>query len=368
MGILKKILLIIIIIFIVGFCAGYILTAVFAKPLIKDAIEKQLNLKTEVASASLGFPLNLNIGGLTVENLAKIEKIKVSISIIGLFSGRIILNNITLIRPDITLKREKDGSFNIPQVTSQDKKKILITGLTIKDGLISAFDRKITPGIFSFAIKDINAEIYKPKLITYPLTIKYTLGALIPSRPGIEEASVKGEGWIDLSHKDMQGDFNISNIDVIFFKPYFGRFIPSSAEIASSQANFNADLSAKNNDLLISCRLTIKNLPTKKEVEPLPEKPQAEKPSPESLVLPSLELLINPQGEIVFDFEIKTKLDRPRLNRITLKGKIFQNILEKAIQEPQAVVDTIKDIGEHLKDKGKEIEKTFKSILEDIKE
>ena len=340
------------VIFAVIFCAGYGLVSIFGKDILKAQIEKQLKVKVGLSSLYLSLPLNLEINNLSLGELAKIRKIKIYPSIIGLFSGKIILNNIALIKPEIALERKEDGSLNLPQLPEQGNKQVFIAGFIIKDGIVSVIDRRVNGEPFSFSIKNININIYKANLLPYPLTIKYTLSAALSARPDTKEAQIGGSGLIDWSHKNMQGDFNMTDIDVLFFKPYFGKIVSSQEQLATSKADFNADLSAQNNNLLIKCRLNVKNLASAKETAP-------EANSPELLASLGMDLLKNPQGEINLEFDIRTKLDNPRLDKISLKGSVFQNVLENALENPDKIKDTIKTIGEQLKEKG------FKSIFKD---
>ncbi|HDZ77004.1 MAG TPA: DUF748 domain-containing protein [Candidatus Omnitrophica bacterium] len=360
---MKKALLWIFIIIVVIFSIGYILTAIFAKSFIEKMIQKQIDVKTEISSVSLGLPLNLQINGLVLENLAKVEKIKIAPSIIGLLSGKTILNSITLIKPDITLERKKDGSFNIPLPKKENDTKLIIAGLIIKDGTITLFDNKVTQGSFSFAIKDIDIQIKKASPLPYPLKIKYKLSGAIPSRPAVKEATVSGEGLIDITNKNMQGNFNISGIDAVFFRPYFKRFIPKDDEIEGAYVDFNADLTAKDNDLLIKCQLAIKNIPSKKETTTA----QTEQPPSLSLDFTPLDLFKNQQGETVVNFKIKTKLDKPRLSISYLKAEIFQDAIKNILQNPEKVKNIIKDISDRFKNKNTDLEGEFKSFRDKLK-
>lgn len=368
MKILKKILAVFLVVFIVIFSIGYVFASIFAKNIIKGQIEKQLKLKSEISSVSLSLPLNLEVNGFVLDGLAKIKKIKLSPSLAGLFTGKIILNNITLINPEITLERREDGTFNLPRVPQQGKNQVLIAGLFIKDGIVSVKDKKAGDGTFSFSVNDINVKISKGSLLPYPITIKYALSATLPARAEMKKGQVQGSGLIDWSHKDMQGDFKIYDIDVMFFKPYFSGVVSSDEQLKTSLAYLSADLSAKNNDLLIKCRLNVKNLAVAQETPPTTEEttPSAqEKPSAEeALAMLGIGLLQNRQGEIILQFDIKTRLDNPFSSyRINLKGSVFQDVLENAIQNPEKTAETLKDISEQFKDKGKELKKTFKEIF-----
>lgn len=352
MKFLKKILLVMLVIFAIIFPLGYALVSIFGKDILKAQIEKQLNLKVDLSSVYLSLPLNLEINNLSLGELAKIRKLKIYPSIIGLFSGKIILNNIALIKPEIALERKEDGSLNLPQLPERGNKQVFIAGFMIKDGVVSVIDRKVSGEAFSFSIKNINLNIYKANLLPYPLSIKYALSATLPARPDTKEAQIEGKGTVDWSHKNMQGDFNISDIDVLFFKPYFGNIVPAEEQLKATLAYFNAVLSAQNNDLLIKCRLNVKNLASAKETTP-------ETTSSELLASLGMDLLKSPQGEIDLEFDIRTKLDNPRFNKISLKGSVVQNVLENALENPDKIKDTIKTISEQFKEKG------FKAIFKD---
>ncbi|MDP1853291.1 MAG: DUF748 domain-containing protein [Candidatus Omnitrophota bacterium] len=379
MKILKKIFLIFIAAFIVIFCVGCVFVSIFAKNIIKAEIEKQLKTEASVRSVWLSPPLSLNIGGFTLGDLAEIEKISVTPSFIGLLSGKIVLNNIALIRPQINLERKTDGTFNLPQLPRGGENPVIITGFFIKDGAVSVTDKKVSDEPFSFTIKDINIKVEKGSPLPYPLTIKYALSALLPARTGLKEGKVSGAGLIDWTHKNMQGDFKISDIDVLLFKPYLGDIVSSVIPPEAAQANFNADLSAKNNDLLIKCNFKATPLTALKEAAEADQLKGIEG----AVIMLGLGLVKNNQNEVNLEFDIKTKLDNPRFDKITLKGSVFQNILQNALENPEKVTDTVKSIGEQIKEqvkkidegdiqqfkeKGKELEKTFKAIFKNSEE
>jgi len=374
MKILRKILVIHLIIFAVIFCSGYIFVAFFAKPVIEAQIEKQLGIEAEISSVSLTLPLAIEINNFILKDIAAIKKIRISPSIIGFLAGKIVLNNVSVIKPELTIERKKDGTFNIPQIKQTGKSQVIAAGISIKDGRILVRDKKVSEEVFSFEVKNLNAYIRKASLLPYPLKIEYDISADILSRPGIENAVIAGKGWIDWTNKDMLGDLNISGIDAMLFAPYFRNFVAKPEQLGQAKASFGADLSAENNDLLVKCRLLINNLSAKKETG----EQAAEKSIAESLQTAALELLKTPADEIVIDFEIRTKLDRPRMDKMALKGAVFQPIIQKAIEKPEELKDTIEGLGEQikekiknidkedmqeLKEKGKEIEDAFKAIF-----
>lgn len=329
MKILKRILLVISIIFVVLFIAGYILVAIFAKNIAQDQIQQQLKVKADIKSLSLSLPLSLTIKGLSIGEFLSVEKIEISPSLIGLLAGKIILNSVTLISPDIRIERKKDGSFNLPELPKNEGEPPIIAGVFVKNGSLTFIDKNISSDGLLIPVKNINAKVYKSSLLPYPLTIKYTLEALIPPRAGMKETIINGSGWIDLTKKNMDGNFAISDIDLMLFKQYLTAFVVLPEQTSAAKpatANFKADLSAKNNDLSIQCVLTK-----------------------------------NPGGETMFDFSLHTQLDNPQLNMQSLQANVFQNIIEKAIKDPEKTINAIKDIGEQFK--GKDLEKTFKAIF-----
>ena len=325
--------------------------AIFGKAVIVGQIEKNLKVKVTMEKAILSFPLSVTLGKLEIQDLLKADSISLSPSILGFLAGKIVLNELKIINPEITISRGNDGKLNLPQLEAKGKQPpLLLAGLKIKNGTAVFRDKKITPEGCRVVIKDINVRISK---IAFPPTSLYTnfaVSASLADNENRPSGKALASGWIDFGPKNMDGKIELSDIAVAALAPYFGNMF-AVKRFLSAKLNFKADLKAENNDLLAKCHA---------EFVSEPKKMNSSEPGGD--LIPGLvNLFSDTSGKITFDFIIPTKLDNPRLDLINLKGIIGQAAAQNiASQPPENVVEKVKSTVEEFKELGKGLKDLFK--------
>lgn len=126
------------------------------KPSIESALSNALGLHVRI-KGNIGFVLfpdlhismgDINISGRESE-IASLEKIAFGLKIIPLLKGRVIIDEITIRKPEISLVRLKNGEFNVTQKTTQTTEQeenhippLAVNTIFLSDGDILYTDQK----------------------------------------------------------------------------------------------------------------------------------------------------------------------------------------------------------------------------------
>lgn len=327
---------------------------VFGKAVIIRQIEKNLKLRASLARVSIGFPLSVTISKLEVGGLFKADTVSVSPSILGFLAGKIVLNELRVMNPEIELVKSGDGEFILPSIESKGgPPPVVLAGLKIKDGKFTFIDKKINPEGHLVAVKDINADISRAKFPPGSLYTNFKVTASLAGNDGKPAGSALALGWIDFMAKDMDGKIELRDIDGTSLAPYYQSII-AGKKLLSAKLNFTADLKARNNDLTARCRLEFSNI-----VYAKPE--SAEDKGEVYDILPSiLNIFSNDSGNVVFNFTVATKLDKPKIDVVSLRGSIGQAAVENVTsQPPEKVIEKVKEAAEDFKEIGKSLKEIF---------
>jgi len=341
----------------------------FGKAIIISQIEKNLKTKASLERVTFGLPLSINIDKLNIDGLLKADSISVSPSILGFLAGRIVLSNLKLIRPEITLIKSAEGRLNLPRFAAKGKQPpILLAGLRIKEGKFIFVDKKLDPNGYRVAVDNINVNISRIAFPPASLYANFEASAVLvngankPEGSGLASDSqshqpagqAAASGWIDFGPKNMDGKFELRDVEAAVLAPYYKNIVPGK-KLYSAKLNFTADLKAKSNDLLVKCRLEFSNLVYEKEAE------EQDKKQTIDIFSEALGIFSDTSGKLTFDFSINTKLDNPRLDLINLKGSIAQAAAQNiASQPPEDVIEKVKETAKKFKEFGKGLKDIFK--------
>ncbi|MBU0504019.1 MAG: DUF748 domain-containing protein [Candidatus Omnitrophota bacterium] len=301
-----------------------IAVALFAKPIVISQIEQNLKLKTSLDSLSLGFPLSVNIRNLNIRSLAKVEEVSLKPSLLAFLAGKIVLNELRVIKPEITLVMDKSGKFNFSLPENKGKRPpVFLAGLDIRLGKVFFIDRKIDPAGYKITLSGINVKVSKVAFPITSLSANFNVSAMLGENA--EKGSVTASGWIDFGPKNMEGRVELKDIEMTYFTPYFQGLQDSPLAgftVSSAKLNASSDLKAVNNNLTAKCRIKVMNLSS--------------------------------------EFTFKTKLDKPSIDPNMIKqqvvGAIASNIFE---QLPQKIAENPEDFKKQMKDLGKSLKEMF---------
>ena len=409
-----KFFLIIVLFLIVVFIGACIFVGLKGKDIATAKLEEILNTNVEIGSVNVSFPLDLKINSLDIENLLKVDEIHISFGVIDLLKRDIELPGLRLLRPQLIVRRTAAGinllganlhnhsfcehanrftplgtnfltgsvqvvrerSFltgftgrNLvfaatEEITTNIQEaaplSIMINKLVVKDGKIKFIDETLEPEAFQIGITNINIKAYRISFPPKPSSMRVDLTADIVTGAGdVPHSTIKGEGWIDFVRKDMQGNIEIVNLDGIYFHPYYQKTL--SRKLKSANVNLRSDLTAKSNDLTADCHLEIKDL-LFEETETVDLK--------DFKILDIIGgSLAQKSRDIKLNFVIKTKLDNPKIDSAQIRGIVLDKVLEGVVsQVPEETIGGIKDVGEKIKEIGKELEDRFKDIFKIEKE
>lgn len=351
-----KIIIWIAVILAVIFLLLNIVFALFGKSIVAGQIEKNLKLKAKLESMSISFPLSVNIRKLDIQGLAKIDSLSARPSILGFLAGKVVLNELAVVRPQITVEMDSNGKLNLPQFSGQGKQPpILLAGLKVKEGSLIFMDKKVDPAGYKIMVNNINADIAKATFPPTSLFTRFNLSASLVDNQNAAKGQASAKGWIDFGPKNMEGRVELKGIDITSFAPYYQNLAPAK-KLASGKLNFTSDLKAENNDLVGKCHLEVVDLVYEKEA---PQEGQP--PAPPDLVASALNIMSGNTGKIAFDFILKTKLDNPKIDLKGLKGMFAQSAVQNIVnQPPEKIIENAKDLKQQFKDFGKAMKEMWK--------
>lgn len=354
---LVKISIWVIAIFFVCFIGASIIVALFGKSFCQSQIEKTLNRKAHIGSISLGLPVKVTLRDFEIENFAKIDFLSVSPNLLGFFAGKIILNQLTLERPRISVEMAKDGTLDIPIPAQKGPSpQVLIAGLRIKEGSVVFVDKKITPEGFKVNVQNINVDVTKNQFPPTSLYFRFNLSADLTDAQNNRKGQAQGSGWIDLGPKNMEGRIELKDIEIAFLEPYY-RALISDKKLQSGKLNFVSDLKAERDDLLAKCHLEVADITYVAQ----PQEGSAEVDVTQAM----LSVFSDSARKIVFDFPIRTKLSNPRFDLSSFKASIGQAAVQNIVnQPPEQLMEKGKEIGEQFEDIGKAFKGMFKKETE----
>ena len=255
----KKIIWILAIIAVV-YAIISIIFLVFGKAIVISQIEKNLKVKTRIESVGVTFPHAISIRKLDIEGLFTADAITASPSILGFFAGKIVLNSLKIIRPEITITKDSDGTLNFPVLMQKGAQPpVLLTGLKIQEGKVTFIDKKLDSRGYKITVGNIAVRVSKVSLPPTSLYTRFNVSADLLDSNNNSSGKAQASGWIDFGPKNMDGKLELMDVEATALAPYYQNII-STKKLLSAKLNFNADMKAKDNDLSILCHSEFSNV------------------------------------------------------------------------------------------------------------
>ncbi len=341
-----RILLVIIAVVVLLFLAAFLLFKIKGKDIVEKQISGVFSVPAKIEALSLRFPLSVSLKGLEVQDFLKTD-LSVGINPLGLFAGKIVLNNISLNQPELKIVKLKDGRVVIPLKQSKQKGALpLILGLVIRKGQVIYLDRSLDD--YQVNVYDIDVRVSKRGLgsrIAFNFVATADIGQKLAQGENFQTS-----GWIDWTKKDMDGTLEIKEVSTNNILPFYKNILGSDASPATM--NLKTTMKAKDNNLKIDCHMELAGLAPAAKSE---EQPAEEKPKEISIIGDLASLFTSPEGKIALDFTFNTQLDNPKFERADLTKNLAtsaaKNILSKP---PEDIVSTVEKIGDKIKEWGKE--------------
>jgi hypothetical protein len=330
-----KILFVVLAVLAVLFSGVYVFLGFQGKALIVDKLQELTQKKVSIGYFGISLPLNLEIRNLNVQDLAKVDSIFVSPSIIALMRGKIALNNLKVINPELTFQRFAEQAGSAPAgaavsaKTAPSKKQkffpLIFKRLNIKNGRINFIDHTIGQQPLKITVKDLYFNLTNFYTVPQAAVTNFELKGRIPWQEGTEEARIEAEGWLNFAKKNMEATLKIEDIDGIYLYPYYSNWVDlEKARIEKAKLNFTSNIQGLNNNVTAECHLELTDIVRK----PRPPEEAEQKAAKITNAVLDIFKALN-QGKIILDFTIRTKMDRPEFGFGNIK-MAFENKLSQA--------------------------------------
>lgn len=354
---IRKIIIGILLVAAIFFVVASVFVAIYGKKIVQEQIEQNLKLKTNIGSIRLNLPIKVVINKIQLGELFKAEQISFSPDILGLVAGKIVLADLRVVQPVINLEQSAEGKLNLLELNKQGKPPaIYITSIEIQNGRFNFLDRKVTPDGLLVMLDKINITVSKVMFPPTSLNVKFKARAEILNQDAKQIGQLVSSGWVDFRPKNMDATFELKDLQVLYFEPYYGEFL-SKKKLLSANLDLASTLKAKNNDLVIGVDFKLSGLVYAKD------EPQQESSLPSfDLVKNTLDLFTDRKGNLDLNFTINTKLDKPEISISDLKKTILQAALNNlSNQPPQDIIEKVTDTIQQFKDFGEKMGDIFKN-------
>lgn len=370
----------------IALAIAYVFLAVFVsikgRDLLKDTLQ-DFGKEVDVKNVSFLFPLGISIDNLSIGD-SEFDEINLSLSLSKILTGSVGFNTVEIQNSTIYILKHDQGldtpfpliqlqassqyapqepapketspqeplEAKKPEVTQKKKSaNFFIKRLKLKNLRINFNDESGDRG-FQGSLYALDADIFN---LGYPLrhrTVLRITSAIKIDNVLIED-SVKIKGFIDFRRKSMDAALDIKKIPYNSFSPYYPPFWkPANLGIQKANFSLHADFKAKNNDLTIKGNVALTDYEFK----------EAEEGKTETTIAKTLfELLKSDRGYPQFDFEIKTKFDKPRFDfsmitaqarskmkgiAITVGKEVVKDIIGAPVESVKKAVDTSRGAAE----------------------
>ncbi len=348
MKIWVKILIIICVGSILFFSIAYLFISFKAKALLIERLEELTGQQVSIGYLGLRIPLNVEIRKLSIGELADVSYASASVSITGLFRGKIVFNDVKIVNPEITwqkthsdaavvdapgpavgpnLIQNSKAAKDTETVQRKQSVSVIIKHLTVKDGIVNFVDRTVSEQGLQIVLRDIKVDIDNLYLFPHSAVTDFQMSAKIPWQENSSEGTVYASGWINYYKKDIQARLEIEGIDGVYLYPYYSTWVDlENSRIEQARLNFFSDIQGEDNDIVAQCRLELVDI--KFRPRPL-DQPEHKAERIATAVLGIFRALN--QGRVVLNFTVRTKMDKPEFSFINI-SKAVDETINKAIK------------------------------------
>ena len=370
---MRKVLILIGIVALI-FIGGYIALSFFAVKWIQPQLQKAMGPGITVKRIEIKFR-HLSVQGIQYEDphskqrLMQIEEVRIYPALFSFLKGSPDIEKLLILQPAFFFSRSRDGVLRGPLppveikgdakgVPGKGEKKegkpllVKINQLRIRKGLIDFEDSKTGGPPAEIKLRELDLEM---KNIQFPIVstrVPIELKGKIEGKT--KEGEIYTKGWIDPKSMDMETLFQVREVDVKTFEPYYRK--RSSAEVESGYVDMETKITVKNRVIDAPGQLDVIDLRIKEEgtILWIPAK---------TLV----SLLRDKGNRVKVRFHVKGNLDDPQFNlqetfltRIAISFAeslgvpvkiVGETVFEGAKKGAGGLVEGLKSIGEIFKKK-----------------
>ena len=346
-------------------------------------LSKGLNTRLNIDSLKVNIYQGLVLfTGLSIENppgcrdkyFLEIERGFIAIDLLRLLFGRLEIRKIRIDRPRVNIEINKDSASNMKLVfkpkprsdqpgppsarRASNKEPFKISDLEILDGAYKLTNYKVNPSGAQVLFDQINirAGNLTDKARNGELPTSIRCAARLPAEDLTGRVEFSGKGLFFSGLLDFDLDLNAKDISLVYFTPFF----INSAAVLTKKGYF--DLSSagrcRKNEITARQRVDIKDLEIAANSNIADNNLVFGIP-----VLNLINLVVNNQGGLSFDFDITGTIERPRFHI----GEALQKAVTKSVGN--AILGAITKIPDKIYNtagEAKDIEDAGKEVLKNI--
>ena len=230
------------------------------KALVLPKIEQALHRQVSLGEVSVGLFSGIELHDLKViersgEALASVDQLKLRFQLLPLLARQVVVDEIRLVQPQLTLVRQTDGTLNIADLLSAPAKQasgqapvpeqagegaginLLVSQAAVSSGKIAYIDRQVAP-----------AAPARIELSALDLEFRdFSLRGMVPvkMRGLVNGAPLALDGQLRLADKAGNFAFDLQGFDVTSLAPYYRDKLPGQLTVARLDLKGNFDGNAK---------------------------------------------------------------------------------------------------------------------------
>lgn len=308
--------------------------------IVKDKLEHALGNGFSVEKIALHWrsvdALNATLRKPDGTLALKVDRIHLSLDLIGALRKKFILSELAIENPYILIETDSKGQFVNPLPPEGEKSasqlpQVSIKRLIVHNGSIDYMDGKVSNPPFLIRVRNLE---FKMDNIGFPLTDSLSSFDINAEIPGPQKTGgVNAGGKINPKNKDFQGNVIIKNLDITGFKPYFQK--RGEANITRGNLDINMEATIKKNIIRAHGTATLRDL----EFQSAGALKDRFLGVPRSAVI---SILKNNRGEITFKFLIEGDLSNPHFSlRENFSEKFLMGLSEKLGVSPKKITESI---------------------------
>ncbi len=386
---MKKIAIILLLIILVVFLLHLIFFAFVntkGKDILTQQVKKNLGLDITINSLAIRFPFDVTVRGVKFPDF-ELDIADISLVWFNPFARHLTLDKVSLsgLKTKVTLNKDnisidkllikdlsqvvssedesakEDAKTMTPTTSLKYKKAKKSISLTIKK--IQAINSKVAINYLdnqkTMAVILDRIEL-NMRNFSYPTLANFYIKLSCDVTPALKKEDdndirLKTEGWVDYLRKNMDLSLAVDNFNYLSFGDYYPSFWkPENLYLTEAVLSLTSKLTSKNNDLVIDSQLSLEKVAFK-EFKETDDKVATKVKTLTTIIA----LLKGDKEKASLRFSIKTKMDSPKLDLISLK---------ETFKQAMPVIPTIGEaVGKATETIGKTGESVVGTVVDTLK-
>jgi len=329
----------------------HVILNLFGASLLSAKLTKLFNHKVTIGKFTTVFPVGFNIKDIKAEGLFSVDEVAASGGLLSILPGGFQFSSLKMVRPVVTIEKDKKAPPVVPadnlagqsQVSSglEETPKfhfsdilggnkipswpdLRIKQLIISDGVVNLVDKTVSDSGIVVKVEKLNLKMNNLSLPGRASEVTdFDLKGSMPWRQGEDIGKLTFNGQANLFKKDIRAMLSVEDIDGVYLYPYYSQWIDlGKARIEQAKLDFKSDIEGANNNLVAKCRLELTDIV---RTPRQPNEPEQKEQKITDVVLDMLKEM--DQGKVVVNFNIRTKLDKPKVSLNNIKTAVEKKVM-----------------------------------------